>query len=174
MARSLSSIQQVTKLIIDQKPWDDDPRVHRLPWNEIDYQSIQQKPLTIGLLLDDGVVKIHPPIERVVRAAAEKLAAVGHSIVPWSSDGHAECIRVMVSVDNSHRDYNLDVVLGSVLHRRRRRRYQTRRHRRRRAIPTACRSSRIKRLGNISLRLLGSQSREAGSSESISEEVAVD
>jgi hypothetical protein len=48
-------------------------------------------------LLDDGVVKVHPPIERIVRAAAKKLAAVGHTIVPWSSEGHAECIRVMLS-----------------------------------------------------------------------------
>jgi Asp-tRNA(Asn)/Glu-tRNA(Gln) amidotransferase A subunit family amidase len=96
MSRSLSSIQEVIKLIIDRKPWNDDPRVHRLPWDEEEYQSIQSRSLTIGLLLDDGVVKVHPPIERIVRDAAAKLAAAGHSIVRWNPDGHAECIRVMV------------------------------------------------------------------------------
>ena len=98
MARSLSSITDVTKLIVEQQPWNDDPRIHRLPWNEAEYQSIQSRKLTIGVLLDDGVVKLHPPIERVVRQAAEKLAAAGHNIVPWNSDGHAEAIRVMVNI----------------------------------------------------------------------------
>lgn len=98
MARSLESIEAVVKLIINQKPWNDDPRVHHLPWNSSEYESIQSRPLTIGLLLDDGVVKVHPPIERVVRDAAKKLAAAGHTIVPWNSSGHAEAIRVMVSL----------------------------------------------------------------------------
>ena len=97
MARSLESIETVVKLIIDQQPWNDDPRVHRLPWNQLDYEAVQSRPLTIGLLLDDGVVKVHPPIERIVKTAAKKLAAAGHTIVPWSSEGHDDCIRVMVS-----------------------------------------------------------------------------
>lgn len=97
MARSLDSIETVVKLIIDQQPWNNDPRVHRLPWSQTEYEAVQSRPLTIGLLLDDGVVKVHPPIERIVRDAAKKLAAAGHTIVPWSADGHAECIRVMVN-----------------------------------------------------------------------------
>ena len=98
MARSLESITSTMKLVIDQKPWNDDPRVDRLPWSESDYESTQSRPLTIGLLLDDGVVKVHPPIERVIRDAAKKLAGAGYVIVPWNSAGHAETIRVMVSL----------------------------------------------------------------------------
>lgn len=97
MGRSLSSIHQITKLVIEAEPWRNDPRAHNLPWREDMYQAIQSKPLVIGLLLDDGVVRCHPPIDRVVRIAAEKLEAAGHTIVPWSADGHAECIEVMVS-----------------------------------------------------------------------------
>lgn len=66
MALSLESIETVVRLIIDQKPWNNDPRVHHLPWNQAEYDSMQSRPLTIGLLLDDGVVKVHPPLERVV------------------------------------------------------------------------------------------------------------
>lgn len=47
-------------------------------------------------MVDDGTVKVHPPVERIVREAAAKLQAAGHKIVPWSPEGHAECIDVMV------------------------------------------------------------------------------
>ncbi|KAK3713243.1 hypothetical protein LTR37_008676 [Vermiconidia calcicola] len=95
LARSLASIHLVTKLIIEAAPWRNDPRVQRLPWNEDVYQSIQSRPLTVGLLIDDGVVKVHPSVERVVLDIAAKLERAGHTIVPWTTDGHAECIEVM-------------------------------------------------------------------------------
>ena len=96
MARSLSSIEEITRLIVQARPWNDDPRVDRLPWNEDEYRSMASRPLIIGLLLDDGVVKVHPPIERVVKEAAAKLEAAGHTVLKWTAEGHAECIQVMV------------------------------------------------------------------------------
>lgn len=63
------------------------------------YQAVQSRPLVIGLMVDDGVVKVHPPVERVVREAAAKLQAAGHKIVAWSPEGHAECIDVMVRIN---------------------------------------------------------------------------
>lgn len=68
-----------------------------MPWRENMYQHVQKRPLVIGFMIDDGIVKVHPPVERIVRAAATKLQDAGHSIVPWSPEGHAECIDVMVS-----------------------------------------------------------------------------
>ena len=62
------------------------------------YQAVQQRPLVIGLMVDDGVVKVHPPVERIVKDAAKKLQAAGHKIVPWGAEGHAECIDVMVGL----------------------------------------------------------------------------
>jgi Asp-tRNA(Asn)/Glu-tRNA(Gln) amidotransferase A subunit family amidase len=61
------------------------------------YQEVQSRPLVIGLLVDDGHVKVHPPIERVLLEAAAKLEAAGHIIVPWTSAGHKECVDIMVS-----------------------------------------------------------------------------
>ena len=87
----------VTKAVIDAKPWELDPKVLPLPWREEAYKEVQSRPLVIGLLVDDGVVRVHPPVERVVREVAAKLREVGHEVIDWDPSGHAECIRIMVS-----------------------------------------------------------------------------
>jgi len=57
---------------------------------------MQSRPLVVGLLLDDGVVKVHPPIERVLKEVADKLRKAGHEVITWDASGHQECIDVMV------------------------------------------------------------------------------
>lgn len=98
MARSLSSIRLVTKAIVDAAPWRLDPQVHPMPWREEAYQEAQSRPLVIGLLIDDGIVKVHPPVERIVNEVAAKLQEAGHEVIAWDSSGHADCIQIMVSV----------------------------------------------------------------------------
>lgn len=100
LARSMNTLSQVTKLALTddhrKHPWRQDARVHPIPWRVDVYESARSRPLTIGLLLDDGVVRIHPPVERVVREVAAKLVAAGHEVVPWAHDGlHEKCIEVM-------------------------------------------------------------------------------
>ena len=97
LARSLPSLHLVTKAVIDAKPWELDPKVLPLPWREEAYKEVQSRPLVIGLLVDDGVVKVHPPVERVVREVAAKLREAGHEVIDWDPSGHEECIRIMVS-----------------------------------------------------------------------------
>lgn len=53
--------------------------------------------MVIGLIVDDGVVKIHPPIERVLLALADKLRAQGHEVVAWDTSDHLQCIQLMDS-----------------------------------------------------------------------------
>ncbi|GME48883.1 acetamidase [Neofusicoccum parvum] len=72
LARSLSSLRFVTKAVVDAAPWDYDPKVVPLPWRADVEEQIQSRSLVIGLLVDDGVVKVHPPVERVVKEAAPK------------------------------------------------------------------------------------------------------
>lgn len=83
--------------VIDAKPWVLDPKVVPIPWRHEIYQDVQTRPLTIGVLFDDGVVRVHPPIERVLKETVAKLQAAGHEIVEWNSSGHRECIEIMVS-----------------------------------------------------------------------------
>ncbi|KIX06264.1 uncharacterized protein Z518_04239 [Rhinocladiella mackenziei CBS 650.93] len=95
LTRSLSSLTTVMQQVIEMKAWIFDPKVVPIPWRQDVYEEVHQRPLTIGVLFDDGVVKVHPPIERVLRELESKLKAAGHEIVPWDASGHRECIEIM-------------------------------------------------------------------------------
>ncbi|KAL1980862.1 hypothetical protein VTN96DRAFT_3397 [Rasamsonia emersonii] len=95
MARDLSTVCYISRLLADSKPWTMDPRCSPLPWNEAAFQEIQSRPLVIGLITDDGVVKVHPPIERALREVSEALKAQGHEIISWDTSDHKECIEIM-------------------------------------------------------------------------------
>ncbi|KAJ4137149.1 Acetamidase [Fusarium equiseti] len=95
MARSLSSLALVTKLAIEAEPWSIDPQLPPLPWRETVFQDFTKRPLVIGALLDDGLVKVHPPIERIFHQLVQKLSSAGHEIVKWDSSLHSECIDIM-------------------------------------------------------------------------------
>ncbi|KAJ9642093.1 uncharacterized protein PV06_03337 [Exophiala oligosperma] len=95
MTRSLSSLVTVMQCAIDAKPWILDPKVTPIPWRKDLYEEVQTRPLTIGVLVDDGVVKVHPPIERVLKEVETKLKAAGHELVQWNCAGHKECIEIM-------------------------------------------------------------------------------
>ncbi|GMF76046.1 unnamed protein product [Aspergillus oryzae] len=95
MARDLASIVYVSRSVADAKPWELDPKCTPLPWNEDTFQEIQIRPIVVGLILDDGVVRIHPPIERALRELSAKLQAKGHEVVIWDALDHFEYIQLM-------------------------------------------------------------------------------
>lgn len=95
MARDLSSICYVSRLIANARPWELDPRCAPLEWNEKAFRSIQSRPMVIGLIMDDGVVKAHPPVERALQQLSAKLKAAGHEVITWDASDHLEYIRLM-------------------------------------------------------------------------------
>jgi amidase len=97
MARTLNSLILATRLAIEAEPWNIDPLLPPLPWKEPVFQTFSKRPLVIGALLDDGFVKVHPPIERVFYQLIEKLKTAGHEVVDWDSSLHPEFINIMVS-----------------------------------------------------------------------------
>jgi amidase len=99
MSRSISSLIAVTKAVIESSPWLRDPRVVPTPWREDMYLEAQSRPLVIGIMIDDGVVRVHPPIERALKELAAKLKAAGHELVDWEPSLHKECIEIMVSFE---------------------------------------------------------------------------
>lgn len=95
MARNLSSLIHMSRLMADSQPWTMDPKCSPLPWREDMFQSAQGRPLTIGLILDDGVVRVHPPIARALEELSAKLKAAGHELVTWDVSDHKTCIDIM-------------------------------------------------------------------------------
>lgn len=88
----------MTKECLLAKPWSLDPNVPPLPWREDEYLEVQNRPLKIGLVLDDGVVRPHPEIELAVRHAADLFRQAGHEVVPWDTSDHINCINIMDQV----------------------------------------------------------------------------
>jgi amidase len=97
MARRLDTIHLTMTSLINARPWDMDARCAPIPWREDMYQDTLNRPLTIGVLFDDSVVRPTPPITRVLRQAVDVLREAGHDIIEWNGDLHEQCIRVMVS-----------------------------------------------------------------------------
>ncbi|KAK5798037.1 hypothetical protein VI817_004328 [Penicillium citrinum] len=95
MARSLSSLTLVTKLVIETAPWTIDPQLPPIPWRDNVFDDLSTRQLVIGTMLDDGVVKVHPPVERVFREYVARLKAAGHEVVEWDSRLNLACIEIM-------------------------------------------------------------------------------
>lgn len=96
LTRSLDTIHLTMSSLIHATPWEMDARCVPIPWREDMYNEALSRPLTIGVLFDDDVVRPNPPITRVLRSAVEALRAAGHDIIEWNADLHEECVRVMV------------------------------------------------------------------------------
>lgn len=95
MASSLDTIHLATKAIIDFKPWELDARCCPIPWRQEKYDEVLSRPLVIGVLVDDGVARPHPPVTRVLQEAVQALQSAGHEVVEWNNELHAECIQVL-------------------------------------------------------------------------------
>ncbi|KAM0241739.1 hypothetical protein ACHAPO_001432 [Fusarium lateritium] len=95
LTRSMSSMHDITKAIILQEPWTQDCRCIPIPWRDNVYDDILKRKLTIGVVRDDGVVKPHPTVAKMIEEAVAALEADGHEVIEWKPDFHAECIEVM-------------------------------------------------------------------------------
>lgn len=98
LARSLNTLHLIIEETIKAEPWKYDAKVLPMPWRQEHYDEMLSRPLVIGMMIDDGVVKVHPPIERVLREVREKLETAGHEVVDWDASGHEKCIQIMVSL----------------------------------------------------------------------------
>lgn len=96
MSRTIDSLIAVTKAVIDSAPWDHDPKCSPVPWRTEIFEDAQSRPLRIAVMKDDGVVRPHPPVARVLDEVVAKLRRAGHDIVPWNPGSlHQECIAIM-------------------------------------------------------------------------------
>ncbi|RAH64999.1 amidase [Aspergillus aculeatinus CBS 121060] len=95
LARDLESLCYVSRLIANSAPWEYDAKCAPLPWDEKVFEDIQTRPLVVGLILDDGVVRIHPPVERALREIAAKLTQDGHEVILWDTSDHHSCVQLM-------------------------------------------------------------------------------
>ncbi|KAL3443957.1 amidase signature domain-containing protein [Aspergillus insuetus] len=92
IAATLEEIVLCSRTIVDQKPWLRDPKCLPIPWRE----PVQiKRPLKIGVLWNDGVVKPTPPVARALEQTVKRLMEAGHEIVPWKPTGHLEMLGIL-------------------------------------------------------------------------------
>ncbi|PIG88062.1 general amidase-B [Aspergillus arachidicola] len=97
--------------VVMEAPVDDlDDNVLGFPW--IEPAPLAAPTLTIGVLPEDPQVPLHPNMQRTLKTAVERLAAVGHRIVDLS--GQIQCINE--ASDISFRFFRIDPDQTQVKH----------------------------------------------------------
>lgn len=74
-----------------------DPQLAPIPWKDGVFQDYSKRSLVIGLMPDDGLVRVHPPVKRAFDELCKKLEAAGHELVSWDTSLNEQCIKIMVS-----------------------------------------------------------------------------
>lgn len=93
LAGSVASLRLLVKALLGVKPWNDDPMVIELPWREEKEGAVtNKKKLVFGVMRDDGVVGVTPPVKRAINVAVEKLKAAGHEVIEWQPPSHADIL----------------------------------------------------------------------------------
>lgn len=82
--QSLDDLELFQRVLLDQQPWDIDTSLAPLPWRDVELPQT----LTVGILVDDGLVKPHPPVLRALETIRKKLKSAGIRTVDWQPYGH--------------------------------------------------------------------------------------
>ncbi|PTB70201.1 amidase [Trichoderma citrinoviride] len=80
LARSVRDARLAARVMASAEPWNDSPFIYPHPWMQITCPS---KP-RIGVWLKTDVVHLHPPVERGLRIACDRLRRAGYEVVELS------------------------------------------------------------------------------------------
>ncbi|OAG05475.1 amidase [Paraphaeosphaeria sporulosa] len=96
MSTTLSGLRLFMKTILDSQPWLTEPALVPFPCRE--FQLPQDRPLRIGVLWDDQIVRPHPPITRALRTVADRLQIQGVEVVDFNPYLHEEAWAIIASL----------------------------------------------------------------------------
>ena len=86
IARSLETIRVFYQAFLSQEiaPWLKDPSCLPIPWKgEVTIQPTGRR-LRLGIRgVSDGLVTVHPPVERALRMTRRALEHAGHEVIEW-------------------------------------------------------------------------------------------
>lgn len=94
MSTDRDGIELLMRVVLDAKPWRQDPSVIPQPWNPHTFT----RPLKIGIQMSDGVVTPHPPVTRALRDVAVACQKAGMQIVDWVSLDHKKAWEITSSL----------------------------------------------------------------------------
>ncbi len=96
LSSSLYGLKLFMKTIIDSQPWLTEPALIPMPWRS--YAIPTDRPLRIGVLWHDEIVRPHPPITRALQTVTDKLKAHGIEIIDFPPYLHDEAWAIIASL----------------------------------------------------------------------------
>ncbi|KAF4493825.1 general amidase [Fusarium agapanthi] len=99
MGTSIGALEVVFKAVLGREPWMRDPAVIPIPFRKEVMESYQrradekgnakfgERPLKMGVLWNDGMVGLHPPVLRGLKVVVEAVKRAGHKGGFLSADG---------------------------------------------------------------------------------------
>jgi amidase len=97
LATTVGAVKLLVKAILSQSPWLHDPLVIEMPWRDsVEQETMDlikaaasgESKLSFGILKNDGVVGLHPPVARAIQLCADALANAGHKVIEWKPPSH--------------------------------------------------------------------------------------
>lgn len=107
LTHSLEGVVTFMRAVLGQRPWELDPILVAMPFNEAAYElkdlelkagstgtesaeayEAGKTQLCFAIEWDDGIVHPHPPITRALREVKAKLEAAGHKVIDWVPYDH--------------------------------------------------------------------------------------
>ncbi|KAJ4348986.1 hypothetical protein N0V95_004983 [Ascochyta clinopodiicola] len=96
LSTSLQGLKIFMKTVIDSEPWLEEPALIPMPWRT--YTVPTDRPLCIGVLWHDGIVRPHPPITRALKLVTDKLREHNIEIVDFTPHLHDEAWAILSSL----------------------------------------------------------------------------
>ncbi|KAH7074521.1 amidase signature domain-containing protein [Paraphoma chrysanthemicola] len=96
LSTSLYGLKMFMKVIIDAEPWLTEPALIPMPWRT--YAVPEDRPLRIGVLWHDGIVRPHPPITRALTILTDKLKSLDIEVVEFPQHLHDEAWAILSSL----------------------------------------------------------------------------
>ncbi|KAM0473625.1 hypothetical protein ACHAPX_008030 [Trichoderma viride] len=99
MSVSLEGLEMFMKVVAAAEPWRIEPAIMPLPWRAVDIAPSREKPLRLGIIWHDEVVKSHPPIMRALKEFVNKVSNVPHvEVVDFPPYKHDEAWAIASSL----------------------------------------------------------------------------
>ncbi|KAJ4991722.1 acetamidase [Stagonosporopsis vannaccii] len=96
LSTSLQGLKIFTKTIVDAEPWIEEPALIPMPWRS--YSIPIDRPLRIGVLSHDGIVRPHPPITRALNLVVEKMKARSIEVIDFPPHLHDKAWAILASL----------------------------------------------------------------------------
>lgn len=86
LANDVETLHTFMKAVIDAKPFRYDATVIDVPWRST--EVLPRQSLRLGLLPEDPLFPLHPPVKETIAKVVKILQSQGHEVVPLDA---AEC-----------------------------------------------------------------------------------